>query len=160
MQDTNPMVYRVFLKEHQAPENPESPESPERVSLFTISYGEMLAWTYQTRDYSPSLENQLSRMHHCIDFSSRKFDGHYLIERESQLLGIVHSPEEIKDRAEGFARTQASDLVINLLINKGKPYVFIDLTSKGDRESAEELSKKIYDEEVYVPSRTTPDMDF
>ena len=150
-------MYRVFLQdEKDAPSPLENPSN-----TFRIRSGEILAWTYTTGNYTPSLESQLS----ATDFGSRvsafgmPLDGHFLIKHDSLPLGIVHTLEEIPDRAYEFARTQAVKLSEHLSRKKGNQYVFIDLTSRGDKELAEKLSRIIHNKEIYVASPRVVDIE-
>ncbi len=141
------MMYRVFLQdEKDAPSPSDNPSN-----TFRIRSGEKLAWTHTDGNYTPTLESQLSSTG-CGSYvgpSSEPLDGHWLINYDGLPLAICHSQNEIPERAYEIARTQAQRLAEYLSREKGKPYIFIDLTSGGDSELAKKLSKIIH--EVRVP---------
>jgi len=142
----NPMMYRVFLQdEKDAPDPNENAEN-----CFRIRSGEMLAWTHATGNYTPTIESQLRAM----DFGphvgplDRTLDGHLLIVHDGSTIGIVHEPSEIPEKAYELAKREAERLKDVLSRKTNKPYEFIDLTSRGDRQLAESLSIKTHNEYV------------
>ena len=149
------MMYRVFLQdEKDAPSPSENPSN-----TFRVRSGEKLAWTHTTGNYTPTLESQLRSMD-CgshVGPSSEPLDGHWLINYDGLPLAIVHTPDEIPERAYKIARTQAQKLAEHLSREKGKPYIFIDVTSRGDMGLAKKLSETI--QEVHVPDASPNAVD-
>ena len=139
-------MYRVFLQdEKDAPSPSKNPSN-----TFRIRSGEMLAWTYTTGDYTPTLESQLSSMDFgsCVGPSPEPLDGHWLIKHDGLPLAICPSQNEIPEKAYGIATTEAQRLADYFSREKGKPYIFIDLTSRGDRDLTKKLSRTIHNEFV------------
>lgn len=141
---TNPMMYRVFLLD----------ESPHPENHFRIRSGEKLAWNHTDGNHIPTIESQLSAMNfgQQVYPSDNQVDGHFLINYDSSVIGIVHSIEEIPDRAYELAKRAALCLRDYLTTKTGNPYEFIDVTSRGDKKLAEKLSRKIVD--VQIPEYT------
>ena len=96
---------------------------------FRIRSGELLAWCYSSPGWKPNLEEQLRVMNFGSNESSYR-----------------------------FARKRAVKLAEHLSREKGKLYVFIDVTSRSDKELAEKLLQTINSEEVYVPSPNAADI--
>lgn len=143
---TNRMLYRVFLQdEKDAPSPDENPGNQ-----FRIRSGEMNAWCYTAPGWVPTIEDQLKIM----SFGSRvgpsleQLDEHWLIEHGCCPIGIVHSQDEIPGKAYKLAVRQALRLADSLSEKSDKHYVFIDITSRGDRRVAEELARRIDNEYV------------
>ena len=146
-----PMLYRVFLQdEKDAPGPAKNP-----LNIFRIRSGERPAWMLTTKNaqitkyYTPSVEYQLKAMSadSRIQPSSELIDGHWPISCNCHCppLAICHTQDEIPKRVYEIARIHAQELAESLSREKGKPYIFIDLTSRGDKDLAKKLSKIVYE---------------
>jgi hypothetical protein len=151
----NKMMYRVFLQdEKDAPSPSEDPEDK-----FRVRHGEMLAWSYKNPAWMPNLEEQLKAVGFgCVVAAEDLIDGHFIISCNHIPRGIVHTEEEIPDRTYDLAVREGTELSQYLSEKSGNPYVFIDMTSRGDRVLAERLSRLMRLEEIYVPSPRSVDI--
>lgn len=152
----NAMMYRVFLQdEKDAPDPTANPQNS-----FRIREGSLLAWCYSAPGWKPTLEEQLRQMGHgrTIKPSSEQLDGHWLINYDGLLIGICHTIEEIPEKAYQLARQQARELTQQMIKQFGKPYVFLDVTSRGGKEYARMLSEMINYEDVPSPSPRAADI--
>ncbi len=144
-----PIMYRVFLQDEKDAPNPD--ENP--LYKFRIRSGRKHAFPYDyPLGYKPSIKEQLKTMNNgfCIGYSSESLDKHWLIEMNdfsigNVTIGIVHSIKEIPDRTYFLAKEKAQELADYLSEQQKKPYIFIDLTSRGDKDLAEKLAQEIYD---------------
>jgi len=145
----NPMMYRVFLQDERDAPSPE--KNPE--DSYRIRYGQILAWCYSSPGWKPTLEEQVQKTSFGQRFgpSHEPLDGVWLINYNNMPVGIAHNIEEIPKKSYELAREQAQNLAEGLSV-PGKPYIFIDLTSKGDKLLMQKLSEIVHDEHVYSPS--------
>jgi len=135
----NPMMYRVFLQDGE-----------EGRGGFEVNSAEILAWTYYNPDYRPSLTEQLRHARRqdevtlrCLDsqFCSANERKHWLVDNAL----VFHNHEQAIDKAYDLARQRALDLTKRLSEEKEAPYVFIDVSSRGDIKEADRLSKTIHE---------------
>jgi hypothetical protein len=142
----NKMLYRVFLQdEKDAPSPMKNPENH-----FRIRSGEILARTYTNPDWMPNLQEQLRRMDwgSYVGPDEQQLDEHWLIRHDCAPIGIVHFQDEISEKAYKLALREALEFKEELSRRKGKPYIFIDATSREARIEAERLSRIVKNELV------------
>jgi hypothetical protein len=143
MDSINPMMYRVFLRDALTTDKG-----------FQINYANILAWTHTDPGYRPNLEKQLRQSTTRDCFTVRPLekaeDGqeHWLV--KDKLL--FHDFGRAMDKAYELAREEALTLTKQLSEKRGEPYVFIDVSSRGNKEEAERLSKIVHNERVAVGS--------
>lgn len=121
------MIYRVFLQDEKDATSP----SKNPCNIFRIRSGEMLALCYTNPGWKPSLEEQL-----------RAMDPGFNVESSSDQLTSKQTYE--------IAINKAKELRDFLSNHKGKPYVFIDVTSRGNLDLAKKLSETIH--QVQIPN--------
>lgn len=140
------MIYRVFLQDEADVPNPDD-NSQNR---FRIRSGSMNAWTYEEPFWQFSIESQLKAMGcgYRVGPSLDKTDGYLLIEYDGEVVGIAHSIKELQKKTYPLAKKQALDLRDYLSEKKEKQYIFIDLTSKGDKRLAQNLGRIINNEPI------------
>ena len=153
----NPMIYRVFLQDEKDAPSP----SGNSNNIYRIRSGESLALYHNCPPgWFPSLEQQLPSMD-CGSYvgpSSEPLDGHWLIDYDGITIGIVHTLDEISVRSYELAKKCAKALAESLSKKEGRPYVFIDLTSRGDKGLAERLSRTVHNVVVPNPSPRSVDI--
>ncbi len=76
-------------------------------------------------------------------------DGHLVIINDGYPVGIAHKKEELEEKMYSIAKKYAEGVAESLSSDRNHNYIFIDVTSRGDKAKAEELSKII--ENVSVP---------
>ena len=141
------MMYRVFLlDEKDAPDSLEKPENN-----FRINWGKFTTWTYIPSKI-PTAEEQVKKLG-CggirIGPYETEFNGHLVIGLNDMgpgsyySLDVVHSSEDLYERIYMHALKKAEIICGDLIKNNREPYYLINLTSKGDKEEAEKLSKKM-----------------
>ncbi len=146
----NPMMYRVFLQDAEG-----------QPGAYVVGHCMILAWSHSQPDWRPSLRDQLriAIRSAVIGPGSEPFeDGHWPINCNGRTLGVVHKREELSDRTYNLALGEAVDLANELTVEKGKPYVFINATSRGDRVVAERLAGIVYNEVVEAASPSARDI--
>lgn len=142
----NPMMYRVFLQDEKDAFSPSN--TPE--NSYRICHGEILAWTHETGNYIPVLEEQLKKMHFGsrVEPFNQLLNEHILIIYDKIFpVAIAHSGDNIADLVYKIARREAQQLAICLTTSE-TPFTFIDLTSRGDKILAKKLSEIIVEVEV------------
>jgi len=132
------MLYRVFLQDEPTLRN-------NLKNNFRISYGAMNAWTYANPNWEPTIEEQLRAMSSGVRINSTLtlIDDHLTIECDGSTIGIVHSLEEISEKAYSLAKQKAIELRDSLERKRGTPWIFIDVTSRGDKKLAESLATQV-----------------
>jgi len=146
----NQMMYRVFL--HDEKDMPD--HAGNLGNSYRIRSREILAYCFTAPAWRPSLDEQVEALG-CggsrVEPSPESIDGHWLIEHDGSTIGVAHSLEELPEKAYVLAKDRAIKMVNTLSDIKGRPYIFIDVTSRGNRKQAEKLSNIICEEEVYGP---------
>ncbi len=134
------MMYRVFLEEMDA-----------ATGHYRIRPGEINNTYHTTPDYVHSLEEQLQKIgiNSGWQIDTELVDDHYIILSGSNNKAVVHTLEEAVEKSYEVAKKAALDLRDRLSKQEQKKYIFIDLTSKGDKEVAKKLATII--EEEFVP---------
>ena len=143
------MIYRVFLEDELDTPYPLG----KLENCFRISFGSMNAWTYTNPNWMPTIKEQLNALGSGIYIGSplEKIDGHLTIEQDGTVIGIVHSPRELPEKTYLLAEQQAKELRACLEKEEGKPYIFIDISSRGDKKLAESLATIINREIIENP---------
>jgi hypothetical protein len=161
----NPMMYRVFLRDEK--DTPDPCDNP--ANTFRIQEGEINAWYHNCPPgYKPSLDEQLEKMH-CggtrIGPLPEKIDGFDVISMEGYPLGIVtpdadpaKTDAKLADRCYGITVQHARELAADMSRETGHKYIFIDVTSRGDRKTAEGLAAIVVHETVDAPSPRSADV--
>lgn len=128
----NRMMYRVFLEQ-------------DGEEGFSVRYGDANAWTYTNPDWMPSINEQLRLIHNRLEYRIVELDGHFLgmthEDGSTNFNFVSHIKDEAIQRLYDLAKQEAEEVAESMTKKLGKRYVFIDITSKGDRAKAERLAE-------------------
>lgn len=155
----NPMMYRVFLQdEKDAPYPAKNTEN-----TFRLRHGELLSWYYDCPvGYRANLESQLNAMEPGTELSLevKKVGEHFVLQFDGGDIEIVPKIDERRNAelAYQLAKQEAEDLAKHLSEAEDNPYIFIDLTSRGDRKEAERLAMIVHTETYHIPSPSSVDL--
>jgi len=148
----NPMMYRVFLQDEK--DTPDSIENPE--NHYRVRRLEMNTWCYSEPRRKVTLEEQIksSNIGKRIGPSPKQMDGHWLIQNNGVTIGVVDDIKDLPEKTYEKALEEAQELTKYISEKEDNNYIFIDVTSRGNKELAKKLSKIIHHQEVfYVPPR-------